>query len=167
MRGSPILHLLVFAAAFAVIAWKVADYTGAGASGATRAGEQADASEHHDDGMQVVEGADEHPEEEHVHIKVPAHIRVHFAHPPKSASLEQEDTELIPSDIDWTESPVEFEAKIEVSHEGNEMFLAAEWPEGTPDTALTVEIEPDGLDTRSQTVWTDESELDEVILFEW
>lgn len=167
MRGSPILHLVLFAIVFGLIGFKVADYTSHRDSApAHHEGDDHDHDSHSDD-RQVVEGAHDHPEGEHVHVKVPAHIRIHFAHPPQKVSLTQEDTELISDDLAWTESPVEFEAQIELSHDGNEMFLAAEWPDGTPDTSLTIEIEPDSFDSRSQTVWTDEAELDEVILFEW
>ena len=168
MRGSPILHLLVFAAAFGLIAFKVAEYTGKGGYAHAQHEAEPDHGHHEDDDKrQVVEGADSHPEGEHVHVKVPAHILIHFAHPPTRVSLQQEDAELVGLDLDWTQSPVEVEARIEVAHEGNEMFITADWPKGTPDTALTIEIEPNGFDARAQTVWTDEAELDELILFEW
>lgn len=39
----------------------------------------------------------------------------------------------------------------------------SKWPEGTPDTALTVEVEPDGFETRSETRWSTGSALSEIL----
>jgi hypothetical protein len=151
MRGSPSIHLLLFIAGFAIIAMKLAEFTGGA--------REPQAIQGNADG-QPVAGAQGR-------VKVDSYIRIRFSHPPTQVSLEHEGAELIPESASWTESPTDFEIEIEVGDDGNEMFLFAEWPEGTPDTALTVEIEPDGFEARSQTVWTNESELDELILFEW
>jgi hypothetical protein len=48
-----------------------------------------------------------------------------------------------------------------------DVFLSATWPQNTPDTALTLEIEPDGLEARSETRWSAAGSLDEVITFSW
>ena len=61
----------------------------------------------------------------------------------------------------------EFKAGMEVSHDGNELIVSATWPEGTPETALTVELEPDGFETRSETRWSSGTELNEVLTFTW
>jgi hypothetical protein len=48
-----------------------------------------------------------------------------------------------------------------------DVFLSATWPDNTPDTALTLELEPDGLEARSETRWSSAGSLDEVITFSW
>jgi hypothetical protein len=68
---------------------------------------------------------------------------------------------------DLSESPLELEGDIEVSHDGNEMSLSAKWPEGTPETAVTIEIEPEGFDRVSETVWAAGNLDEEVLLFKW
>ena len=45
--------------------------------------------------------------------------------------------------------------------------VSATWPGNTPDTALTLEFEPDGLESRSETRWSSGGSLDEVITFSW
>ena len=49
----------------------------------------------------------------------------------------------------------------------NDRFDNIILPENTPDTALTLEIEPDGLEARSETRWSSAGNLDEVITFSW
>lgn len=114
----------------------------------------------------VVQGASEHPEGEHRHVEVPALIRIRHAHRPLSVSLKSEGQELLPK-LDLSASPAEVSAKIEVSHDGNEFNLEAVWPPGTPDTALTVEIEPEGLDVRTETRWSTDTGLHEILTFTW
>ena len=93
-------------------------------------------------------------------------LRLRFAHPPKSISLKHGGRELLPKP-DLAASPLESRAELEIPAEGIEFILAAEWPEGTPDTALTLELEPDGLDTKSETRWSLGSTMTEVIAFRW
>lgn len=93
-------------------------------------------------------------------------VRLRFAHPPKSASLKYGEKELLEKP-DLASSPVELDADLEIPAEGIEFILSAEWPDGTPDTALTLELEPDGLDTKSETRWSLGSTMTEVISFQW
>lgn len=157
MRGFPPIQIFLLCLAFSLFAFPLAQLTGnrapAGPESAT--GPQAE-----------VQGGAEHPEAEHKHVEVASVLRLRFAHRPLTLSLKQEGRELL-KQPDLGASPVELEAQLEISHDGNEMLLAATWPEGTPDTAVTVEIEPDGFETRSETRWSSGAELNEVIAFQW
>jgi hypothetical protein len=95
---------------------------------------------------------------------VKALLRLRFAHKPSTLSLKLADKELIAS---ADASPLEREAVLPATQEGLDVFLSATWPENTPDTALTLEIEPDGLEARSETRWSSAGSLDEVITFSW
>jgi hypothetical protein len=95
---------------------------------------------------------------------VKALLRLRFAHKPATLSLKLADKELIAS---ADASPLEREAVLPATQEGVDVFLSATWPENTPDTALTLEIEPDGLEARSETRWSSAGSLDEVITFSW
>jgi hypothetical protein len=91
-------------------------------------------------------------------------LRLRFAHKPSTLSLKISDKELITS---ADASPLELHAVLPSTKDGVDVFLSATWPENTPDTALTLEIEPDGLEARSETRWSSAGSLDEVITFSW
>jgi hypothetical protein len=95
---------------------------------------------------------------------VKALLRLRFAHPPTTLSLTLADKELIAS---AEASPLELHAVLPATQDGVDVFLSATWPQNTPDTALTLEIEPDGLEARSETRWSSAGSLDEVITFSW
>jgi hypothetical protein len=96
--------------------------------------------------------------------RVKALLRLRFAHPPTTLSLTLADKELIAS---AEASPLELHAVLPATQDGVDVFLSATWPQNTPDTALTLEIEPDGLEARSETRWSAAGSLDEVITFSW
>lgn len=135
-------------------------------TGYERPGEAAATGAVTEAGTQEVKGGTDHPEGEHKHVEVPTLVRLRFAHRPLTVSLKEGDVELAVK-VDLAASPVEFQTELEVSHDGNELILKATWPEGTPDTALTVELEPDGFDTRRETRWSSAASLDEVLTFTW
>lgn len=156
MRGFPPLQIFILGLAFGLLAVPLAQLTGGG-------------SHHHEEAMAnaaEVKGSDEHPEGEHKHVEVAAVIRLRYAHKPLTVSLKQEGHELL-GKLDLAASPVEVRGQIEVSHEGNELELAATWPPGTTDTALTLEIEPDGFETRSETRWSSDAALNEILTLTW
>lgn len=95
---------------------------------------------------------------------VKALLRLRFAHPPTTLSLKIADKELITT-LDAT--PIEIDNVLPATQDGVDVFLSATWPQNTPDTALTLEIEPDGLEARSETRWSAAGSLDEVITFSW
>lgn len=95
---------------------------------------------------------------------VKALLRLRFAHKPSTLSLKIADKELITT-VDA--SPLELDAVLPATKDGVDVFVSATWPDNTPDTALTLELEPDGLEARSETRWSSAASLDEVITFSW
>lgn len=157
MRGSPMLHLLLLITAFVLLSVPLRHLTGVARAQQAVEGLTPSAA--------VVEGADTHPEGEHLH-QLPVRIRLRFAHPPQAMSLRVGDQELL-TGVDLTKSQVECEAKLELGHEGNEFVLEGQWPAGAPDTAVTVELEPDGLELRSETRWSEGGLVSDVLTFVW
>ena len=142
MRGSPPIQLFLLALAFALLAFPLAHLTGHGAVTARVAAPAAEMRE------------------------VPVLIRLRFAHPPRQVSLLQEDRDLL-AGADFSTSPVEIETRLRLGTDGEELRLEAAWPEGTPDTAISVEIEPEGHESRELTRWSDGPELNDLLLFQW
>jgi hypothetical protein len=91
-------------------------------------------------------------------------LRLRYAHKPATLSLKIAGKELITK---IEASPIEMNTTLPDTQHGVDVFLSATWPEGTPDTSLTLELEPDGLATRSETRWSTAGSLDEVITFIW
>lgn len=142
MRGSPPIQLFLLALAFVLLAFPLARLTGRGAVTARVAAVTAEVQE------------------------VPALIRLRFAHPPRQVSLLQEERNLL-AGADFSSSPVEIETRLRLGADGEELRLEGTWPEGTPDTAISVEIEPEGHETREVTRWSNGPELNELLLFLW
>ncbi len=161
MRGFPPLQIFILGLLFGLLAVPLAHLTGQAPRPSAETGPSSSEA-----GSKVVQGASEHPEGEHRHVEVSALIRVRYAHRPLSVSLKSEGQELLPK-LDLNASPAEVGAKIEISHDGNEFNLEAAWPPGTPDTALTVDIEPEGLDARTETRWSTDAGLHEILTFSW
>jgi hypothetical protein len=159
MRGFPPFQIFLLGLLFGLLAVPLGYLTGRGGHSAGAPVPKGEA--------EVIKGGAEHPEGEHRHEDVPVLIRVRFAHRPLSLSLKSEGKELLPPGSDLSSSPVEVQAEIAISHEGNELSLEAAWPEGTPDTALTVEVEPEGFETRQETRWSDGAALHEILTFVW
>lgn len=173
MRGFPPLQIFFLGLVFGLIAWPLVRLT----TNSFQGGHESHAHHDHDHGhdhahgaadgeMQVVKGGTDHPEGEHKHVEVPTLVRLRYAHKPQKVTLSQGGRELL-AVTQFDASPLELKAGLEISHDGNELILAATWPEGTPDTALTVELEPDGFETQSQTRWSSEAALEEVLTFTW
>ncbi len=91
-------------------------------------------------------------------------VRLRYAHKPVTLSVKIADKELIAG---VAGSPIELTATLPSVKDGVDVFLSATWAEGTPDTSITLELEPDGLASRSETRWSAAGSLDEVITFEW
>ena len=157
MRGFPPIQIFILGLLFGLLAVPLVQLTGNAPPPSH--------DEAHQDGAEV-KGGTEHPEGEHKHVEVPSLIRLRYAHRPLSVSLKSEGKELL-TKLDLTVPLIEMKAMIEVSHEGNEFSLEATWPEGTPDTALTLEIEPDGFDMRTETRWSSAAALSEILTLTW
>jgi len=166
MRGFPPIQIFLLGLAFGLLAFPLTKLT----TGAAMHAQETEAHGHEDHGHEgeerVVKGGTDHPEGEHRHVEVPTLARLRYAHRPLSVSLKQGDEELLKG-MDLSASPAELSTAIEISHEGNDLILTATWPEGTPDTALTMELEPDGFEIHRETRWSSGSSLDEVLTFTW
>lgn len=140
MRGFPPIQLFLLCLAFIVLAVPLSHLTG------------------NTSNAKVIQPAVKETQ------NVKALLRLRFAHKPSTLSLKVADKELITT-VDAT--PLEVDAVLASTKEGVDVFLSATWPDNTPDTALTLEIEPDGLEARSETRWSSAGSLDEVITFSW
>lgn len=172
MRGFPPVQIFILGIVFGLLAWPLVQLTtGYGGPASAASGHGHDHDHDHDHSghggaEKEVKGGTDHPEGAHKHVEVPTVVRVRFAHRPLTLSLKQGNEELA-AKADLSASPAEFRTELEVSHEGNELVVNATWPEGTPETAVTVELEPDGFESRSETRWSSGTTLDEVLTFKW
>lgn len=91
-------------------------------------------------------------------------LRLRYAHKPVTLSVKIADKEVI---AEIAGSPIELQTALPSVKDGVDVFLSATWAEGTPDTSITLELEPDGFASRSETRWSSVGSLDEVITFEW
>jgi hypothetical protein len=147
MRGFPPTQIFVLGLLFALLAVPLCQLTGqrAGSSAPTQTSPQSNST--------AIE-------------PVMALLRLRYAHKPTSVSLKMGGVDLL-AKLDLSSTPAETEMKLAPSPEGHEFMITAEWPEGTPDTALTLEIEPEGYDLRSETRWSSGSTLNETLTFIW
>jgi hypothetical protein len=100
--------------------------------------------------------------------KVPTFMRVRLAHKPSTLSLTVDGKELLSADQQKPqELDLSLEAPLTIPAEGVEIFAKATWPEGTPDTAVTIDLEPSEKDPKSQTNWSAGTELGSAYLFQW
>jgi hypothetical protein len=141
MRGSPPLHLVLLIVLFGALAVPLAKLTFA----------RAKVTMNHE----VRQSG-----------KTPTLIRFRFAHPPQSASITLNGGVLLGASV-VPGSNVETTQEIEIPKEGIEFLAKVLWPEGTPDTAFSIELEPDGLDTQTQTKWSSGSKLEDLFVFKW
>ena len=140
MRGFPPIQIFLLCLAFIVLAVPLSQLTG------TTTPEKAAV-------VKVVEST-----------SVKSLVRLRYAHKPVTLSVKIADKELIAG---IAASPIELTASLPSVKDGVDVFLSATWAEGTPDTSITLELEPDGLASRSETRWSSAGSLDEVITFEW
>jgi hypothetical protein len=93
------------------------------------------------------------PAEEH-RPQVAGTIR--FSHPPTSFTLTPDDQPATSeAEFFWRGHP-----------DGCELHLTASWHAGTPTVAIEITVEPEGIPTRSTTLWAD-NPLDELVTFSW
>jgi hypothetical protein len=97
-------------------------------------------------------------------VSVKSLVILRYAHKPVRLSVKIGDKEQITGIED---TPLEWRTSLASVRDGVDVFVQATWPEGTPDTALTLEVEPDGLASRSETRWSSGGSMDEVITFIW
>ena len=143
MRGYPPVHLLILMLAFGALAVPLINLTTSDAATQPAPEKAAQAAGLHK-----------------------TLLRIRLAHPPQSISLKHGDKELLPQP-DLKTPIIETQSELEIPADGIELLLSAAWPASTPDTALTLEIEPDELDTKTETLWSTGSRMTEVISFQW
>ncbi len=97
---------------------------------------------------------------------IPTLLRLRYAHPPKSLSLRLGGRELLSSSTPAA-SPVEVSLDLDIPRDGVEFALTGAWDESTADTAVTLEIEPEALDLKTETRWSPGASRTEVISFQW
>ncbi|MDI1312898.1 hypothetical protein [Prosthecobacter sp.] len=140
MRGFPPIQIFLLALTFVVLAVPLSHLTG------------------------TVSHAQPAPTKVAESQSVKSLVQLRYAHKPTTLSVKIADKEVI---TDIAASPIELQTALLSVKDGVDVFLSATWAEGTPDTSITIELEPDSLASRSETRWSSAGSLDEVITFEW
>lgn len=140
MRGFPPIQIFLLALTFVVLAVPLSHLTGTVSHAKTAAAK-----------------VEESP-------SVKSLVRLRYAHKPVTLSVKIADKELI---AEIGGSPIELDTALPSVKDGVDVFLSATWADGTPDTSITLELEPDGFASRSETRWSSAGSLDEVLTFEW
>ena len=147
MRGFPPLHVLIFAVAFALLALPLSRLTFARPDAAPTSHVKT---------------------EKKAEDKVPTFIRMRLAHVPISLSLQVDGHELLsPEQQKPKETEISLDTEIAIPADGIEIIATATWPDGTPDTALTLELEPNEKENRSLTNWSTGNKLSAPYTFRW
>lgn len=92
-------------------------------------------------------------------------VVLRYAHPPSELSLQFEGRELPIGSL--ATSPIELQYELPLQESGIELGLSARWPKGTPSTALSLTLEPRGLESRTQTFWSEDGQLEETLNSQW
>ena len=154
MRSSPLLLLAVVALGFALIAVPLARLTWANdrAAGTSAAAAEPAAP---------TGGATE---------SVPALLVVRYAHAPLRVVVRVGEEVAATFGPPGPEAGGQMEQSIRLAVPSDgflDVLVEAQWPDGTPPTALGLELEPDGLETRRATLWSDVPTVSEVLGFSW
>lgn len=146
MRGFPPLHLLLFILAFGLFSIPLVNLT----LGQNKKNSPVVTEE-------VPPGEVE---------KIAGYLRIKLAHAPTSLKLElQGETLLTLEDLEG-ELSAEKEIQIPSATKEFEGVLAITWPDEAPETAVSLEWEPEAHDSVKVTVWG-EGSLEEVVNLAW
>ncbi len=148
MRGSPPLQLLIVTLGLLAFAWPLRRLT------AERPVQAA--------APVAPAGAAVRPGTSAVH----ATLFVRFAHRPEKVEVLDAHGSLWKAEQPEV-SPVEVPLQVVVENDAAELTVRAQWPAGTPETALGLTLEPDGRESRETTVWSAETGLERIVLFQW
>lgn len=97
--------------------------------------------------------------------EVPTVITVRCAHRPESLSISHGGRVLWQSGSPGLHEEVECGLPLE---DGSvTLTVSARWPEGTPDTPVTLELEPEGRQAASATRWSFGPALNDTYSFSW
>jgi hypothetical protein len=149
MRSSPLMMLVLVAAGLALIAVPLTRLTRA---------ERVT-------GPAFVEAGDAAAGE-----RVAVRVAVRFVHEPSEVVVRQDGVVVASLERTGGSGGGEAEARGEmriVTGSEVELEVEAAWPEGTPLTALQVELEPDGHDVRRGTLWVEGAGAREWLTFLW
>lgn len=106
-----------------------------------------------------------HPAPETAAPGVPTMITVKCAHRPRNISIASGNGVL------WkAENPglhEEVECRLPLKGDFTTLTVSAQWPEGTPDTPVTLELEPEGRQAASATRWSFGPSLNDTYSFSW
>ncbi|MDB6073525.1 MAG: hypothetical protein JWO89_1165 [Verrucomicrobiaceae bacterium] len=96
----------------------------------------------------------------------PVFVRIRYSQKPLKLEVKRGTESVLPSG-GLAVSPIEAHTTLASQQDGLEFSVLAEWPAGTPDTALTIEVEPDSLDGRTQTLWSTNGRIEDIASFTW
>lgn len=88
-------------------------------------------------------------------VALPLRVEVTFVSPPTSFDLEYLGAPLLSGHAPERDFATDW--KVAIPEEGVDLFVSAEWPAGTPATAVRVRVLRDGNSLADQTFWADES----------
>lgn len=152
MRGFPPLHLLFFVVLFGLTAWPLSQLTFARRIYQPQQTTSA----------QTVEPSSTTSARLTLRVSHPvSQLVIRPLHPQDAKPLAVIDSGNLPS------FPTEIPVELALDENTIEISLEASWPSNTPDAAVTLELEPDGLDHKSQTVWSSDQQLHEILTFQW
>ena len=98
--------------------------------------------------------------------KRPVFFRIRCVTPPLKFSIKAGGEDLISSSA--APSPImEGRKELAFSEERLELLISAEWPAGSPESVLTIEMEPDGWEGRSRFVWSLNNKVEDTVSFTW
>lgn len=96
---------------------------------------------------------------------IPTVITVRCAHRPESLSISHAGRVLWQSGSPGLHEEVE--CGLPLKEDSITLTVSARWPEGTPDTPVTLELEPEGRQAASATRWSFGPSLNDSYSFSW
>lgn len=147
MRGYPPFHILLVLVFAGIIAWPLLHLTG-------KEGARMHASENHEELAAPTEAARQ------------IAVTVRVSHPPRSLKLFAGDRDLL-AGASMAAGVVSLDVEMPVTKDGLEWRLEGEWPEASPDAAVSVTVEPDGLEGLTETRWSGGALLESFLVYVW
>lgn len=96
---------------------------------------------------------------------VPTLVTVKCAHRPESLSISSRGTVLWKAEHPGLHEEVE--CSLPLKDGSATLTVSAQWPAGTPDTPVTLELEPEGRQAVSATRWSFGPSLNDTYSFSW
>lgn len=99
---------------------------------------------------------------------IPTFMSVKYAHKPLSLRISLAEEKAAPVLYQGSPTEMEISTSIDIPRKpATTIIVEASWPEGTPDTPISITLEPDGLPSRTSTNWSISRELHNTYLFSW